>query len=541
MTTAASAPGSAHSDPAPSGPAAELAASRRNTWNTWVATHAEMTPDAEALRYLGEPTTWAQLHENAGRFADALARRGVAEGDRVMLITLNNPQFVEAVLGINELGAIAVPVNFRLTPMELAYLVSDAAPKAVVTDAMLAPLVGAIRAQGEEPGAHVVIGGESGVEGQTTFAEALAEEGEPHAPVDVREDATALIMYTSGTTGRPKGAMLSYENMTAQALTCIRVFRLFDQSGRALCAAPMFHIAALGSIAPSLQLGGVTVIHPLQAFDPAAVLDTLEAEQITSVFLVPVQWQAVCAEQQARPRNLDLRNISWGAAPSTDTILRAMAETFPDALNCAVFGQTEMSPITCALDGDDALRKLGSVGKVIPTLQARVIDAFGEPVAPGEVGEIVYRGPTMMSGYWNKPAETAEAFDGGWFHSGDLVRVDDEGFVYVVDRKKDMIISGGENIYCAEVENTIAGHPDVREVAVIGRRDDKWGEVPVAVVAQNEGTADLTLDDLNGWLRDKLSSFKLPKHIVHVEELPRNASGKVVKGTLRSEHGSTGV
>ena len=520
-------------------PLAELHAARRNHWNSWVATHAEMKPDGQALRYLGETTTWRQLHDRSGRFADALARRGVGKGDRVMLITLNNPEFVEAVLGINRIGAIAVPVNFRLTPGELAYLVSDCTPKVVVTDAVLAPLVGAIRAQGEEPGEHIVIGGERGVEAQTTYADAIAEEGAPHEPVDVPEDSTALIMYTSGTTGRPKGAMLSYENLTAQSLTCIRVFRLFDEEGRALCAAPMFHIAALGSIAPSLQLGGVTVIHPLQEFDPAALLDTLEAEQITSIFLVPVQWQAVCAEQQARPRDLVLRNISWGAAPSTDTILRAMSETFPDALNCAVFGQTEMSPITCALDGDDALRKLGSVGKVIPTLQARVVDAFGEPVAPGE---IVYRGPTTMSGYWNKPEETAEAFEGGWFHSGDLVRMDDEGFVYVVDRKKDMIISGGENIYCAEVENTIAGHPQIREVAVIGRKDDEWGEVPVAVVALNEDEGpDLSLEELTEWLRDKLAGFKLPKHLVVVDELPRNASGKVVKGTLRSEHGSVGV
>ena len=527
-------------------PVDELHAARRNTWNTWVATHAEMNPDGDALRYLGRATTWAQLHERSGRFADALARRGVGEGDRVMLLTLNCPEFIEAVLGINELGAIAVPVNFRLTPPELAYLVSDCAPGLIVTDAVLAPLVGAIRAQGEDPGHHIVIGAETtdpaDGPGQTAYADTLIEGGDPHAPVDVREDSTALIMYTSGTTGRPKGAMISYENLTAQSLTCIRVFRLVDENGRALCAAPMFHIAAIGSIAPNLQLGGVTVVQPLQAFDPAALLDTLEAEQITSVFLVPVQWQVVCAEQQANPRTLALRNICWGAAPSTDTILRAMAETFPDALNAAVFGQTEMSPITCALDGDDALRKLGSVGKVIPTVQARVVDPFGEPVATGEVGEIVYRGPTMMSGYWNKPAETAAAFEGGWFHSGDLVRMDEEGFVYVVDRKKDMIISGGENIYCAEVENVIADHPRVREVAVIGRKDDEWGEVPVAVVAQNESEEpDLGLDELNYWLRERLASFKLPKELVHVGELPRNASGKVVKGVLRSDHGTVGV
>ena len=178
------------------------------------------------------------------------------------------------------------------------------------------------------------------------------------------------------------------------------------------------------------------------------------------------------------PESLHCANISWGAAPSSDTILRAMADTFPDAFNVAVFGQTEMSPITCVLDGEDAIRKLGSVGRVIPTIQARVVDDEMNDVAPGEVGEIVYRGPTMMRDYWNNPTATAEAFDGGWFHSGDLVRVDDEGFVYVVDRKKDMIISGGENIYCAEVENVLFGHPAIVEVAVIGRPDDEVGRGP---------------------------------------------------------------
>ena len=518
--------------------------SRRNTWLTWVGIHSRMTPDAEAFNYLGESTSWSRLQENIERAADGFARRGVGFGDRVMIITLNCTEFIETVLAVNTLGAIAVPVNFRLAPPELAYLVTDCEPKLVVTDAMLAPLVGAIRAEGADPGEHIVIGGEPGTEGQTPFAEMLAESGESRGVVDVPEDTPALIMYTSGTTGRPKGAVLTYENMTAQSLTCIRVFGLFDQNGRGLCAAPMFHIAALGAIAPSLQLGTATVVAPLREFDPAATLDLLAVEKITPVFLVPVQWQAVCAEQQARPRELSLENISWGAAPATDTILRAMAETFPDARNSAVFGQTEMSPITCSLDGDEALRKLGSVGRVIPTIEARVVDDFMEDVAAGEVGEIVYRGPTLMQGYWNKPQETADAFAGGWFHSGDLVRMDDEGFVYVVDRKKDMIISGGENIYCAEVENALAGHPRVLEAAVIGRKDEKWGEVPVAVVAQRpdeSGASDLTLDELTEWLRDHLASYKLPKDLVVVDALPRNASGKIVKHQLRSEHGTVGV
>ncbi|MDN5758689.1 MAG: AMP-binding protein, partial [Tomitella sp.] len=262
-----------------------------------------------------------------------------------------------------------------------------------------------------------------------------------------------------------------------------------------------------------------------------------ERERVTTSFLVPAQWQASCAEPTVRDRDLALRTISWGAAPASDTVLRAMAETFPDALNVAVFGQTEMSPITCVLDGKDALRKIGSVGKVIPTIQARVVDEEMNDVSPGDVGEIVYRGPTLMKGYWADETATAAAFDGGWFHSGDMVRQDEEGFVYVVDRKKDMIISGGENIYCAEVENVLYAHPSIREAAVIGRADEKWGEVPVAVVAVQGGQADLTAAALSEWLDDKLAHYKHPRDVVVVDELPRNASGKVVKGDLRQGTG----
>ncbi len=245
----------------------------------------------------------------------------------------------------------------------------------------------------------------------------------------------------------------------------------------------------------------------------------------------------MCAAQQAKPRDLALRIISWGAAPASDTVLKAMDATFPDALNVAVFGQTEMSPITCVLEGKDAQRKLGSVGKVIPAVTARIVDPAMNDVADGEVGEIVYRGPNLMLGYWQNPEGTADSFRGGWFHSGDLVRRDSEGFIYVVDRAKDMIISGGENIYCAEVENALAAHPRILEAAVIGRADPKWGEVPVAVVVTNDG-ADMTLEELEPHLNDHLARYKHPKDLVLVPELPRNASGKIVKPSLRSSYGS---
>jgi fatty-acyl-CoA synthase len=286
---------------------------------------------------------------------------------------------------------------------------------------------------------------------------------------------------------------------------------------------------------PAMTLGTPTVIHPVGGFDAGELLDVLAAEKVTGLFLVPAQWQAVCAAQQAAPRDLRLRRLSWGAAPASDTLLRQMSQTFPDAKILAAFGQTEMSPVTCMLLGEDAIRKLGSVGKVVPTVAARIVDENMRDVPIGEVGEIVYRAPTLMAGYWNNPRATAEAFAGGWFHSGDLVRSDDEGYIWVVDRKKDMIISGGENIYCAEVENVLAAHPAIVEVAIIGRAHEKWGEVPVAVAAVS--AAELRLEELDDFLNERLARYKHPKVLEIVDSLPRNPAGKVLKNELRARFG----
>jgi fatty-acyl-CoA synthase len=499
--------------------------SRRNHWVNQVAIHAEMRPESVAFRCRGTETTWRQLHDRSQRLAGALFRRGISFGDRVLIVMLNHTEYIESVLAINALGAIAVPVNFRLTDPEISYLVSDSGAKGVITDQLLAPLIDAVRRNTDGLEVAVVLGDD--------YESLIAESGEPHPHADIPEDAPALIMSTSGTTGSPKGAILSHSNLQAQSLTCIQALHTSPDSVY-FCAAPLVHMAGLGSIAPNLVIGTTTVIHPLGAFNAADTLDAWERERATSVFLVPAQWQLICADPTVRQRDLALEVISWGAAPASDTVLRAMAETFPDALNVAVFGQTEMSPITCVLDGTDALRKLGSVGKVIPTIAARVVDDDMNDVPPGEIGEVVYRGPTLMQGYWNKPEATAEAFAGDWFHSGDLVRVDDEGFVFVVDRKKDMIISGGENIYGAEVENVLFEHPMIREAAVIGRADEKWGEVPVAIVAAAQA---LTLGDLEQFLNERLARYKHPKELVLVDELPRNASGKVVKPLLRKTYG----
>ncbi|MFC6154646.1 long-chain-fatty-acid--CoA ligase [Nocardioides yefusunii] len=507
----------------------------RNHWMAHTATHAAMRGDSTALKFRGQVTTWSDLDDRVRRGASALRASGVDAGDRVALLTLNHPWFVETVFAANTLGAMAVPLNFRLAPPELDYILSDSAPSAIFVDAPLLPLLKAAPHSAAIP--TVVVFGDVDLSSEAPNVHAYEEfiaAHEPIDPPDVSEGATALIMYTSGTTGRPKGAMLSHRNMQIQALTCIRANGMVDESDVGFLTAPFFHIAGLGSIVANIVLGVPTVIHPLGAFDPAAVLDAYEEEGATIVFNVPMQWDLICAQPGIAERNLKLRIISWGAAPASDATLRAMARTFPEARNVAVFGQTETSPITCVLNGEDALTKLGSVGRPIPTIQYRIVDELMNDVAPGEIGEIVYRGPTVMQGYWNKPNETAAAFAGGWFHSGDLVKQDPDGFVWVVDRKKDMIISGGENIYCAEVENAIANHPAVREVAVIGREDEKWGQVPVAVVSIAPETT-LTLEELHESLRGSLASYKLPKDLVVLPELPRNAGGKILKGTLREQ------
>ncbi|HEX4390964.1 MAG TPA: fatty-acid--CoA ligase FadD5 [Mycobacterium sp.] len=508
---------------------------RRQNWVNQLQRHAYMQPGDTALRFMGNTLTWTDLRDRVAKLAGALSRRGVANGDRVMILMLNRTEFVESVLAANMIGAIAVPVNFRLTPAEVAFLVDDCEAAVMITEPVLAPVAAAVRGVTSVLGT-IVVAGDSADEGLLAYEDLVAESGDPAAPADVPNDSPALIMYTSGTTGRPKGAVLTHTNLTCQTTANLYTHG-FAANDIGFIGVPFFHIAGIGNLLTGMLMGLPTVIHPLGAFDPGHLLDVLAAEKVTGIFLVPAQWQAVCAAQQANPREVKLRVISWGAAPASDTLLRQMSETFPGSQILAAFGQTEMSPVTCMLLGEDALRKLGSVGKVIPTVAARVVDEEMNDVPVGEVGEIVYRAPTLMSGYWNNPEATAEAFAGGWFHSGDLVRMDDDGYVWVVDRKKDMIISGGENIYCAEVENVLASHPEIVEVAVIGRPHEKWGEVPIAVAAITQ--SGLRIEDLDEFLGERLARYKHPKGLEIVDALPRNPSGKVLKTELRTRYGAS--
>ena len=440
--------------------------------------------DRVALVFDGVQRTHAELHERAARVAGALAARGVRAGDRVAMLLQNGLEFPETMLACHRLGAIAVPINFRLTQSEIDYILADSGAITLVDG----PLDG-----DPVPQAHV-------------------------APGD-----PALICYTSGTTGRPKGAVLTHANLVASTLSWIHEMGATADDVW-LSGQPLFHIGGINGMLPFLALGAKAVITPTTGFDPEAAVRLMEEHAVTMCIFVPTQWDQVTAI----PQRTRLRAAMWGAAPASRQTLEALARTYPGVDIVSAYGQTEMSGATTLLKGADATRKMGSVGKPMRGVELRLVEE-----ADG-IGEIVYRGPMVMQGYWNNPQATTEAFAGGWFHSGDLATRDEEGYLRLVDRKKDMIVSGGENIYPAEVERVLREHPAVTDAAVIGVPHPRWGETPVAFVVGAGAAAELIEH-----CRERLASYKKPSAVVFVDALPRNAAGKVLKRELRERYAVT--
>ncbi|WP_123026899.1 long-chain-fatty-acid--CoA ligase [Mycolicibacterium stellerae] len=496
-----------------------------------LARHAEVRPDEVAFCDAMRRCTFRELDNRVNRLANALCERGIRHGDRVAALGLNSLELVESWLAVLRLGAIAVPVNFRLVADEVAYVLADSGSTAVIADVALKPVVA--QALAGAPTVHTVLT----IGGDLDAIIAEADDSAVHAVV--ADDAPAFIMYTSGTTGFPKGAVITHRNLYLHAFSSIATLGHHSDDDCWMAVAPLFHTAGISGMLPTFLTGGRVVIPPSGGFDPNATLATMVDEQVTSCFMVPSAWQMICATPDLGSHDLSrLRRVWWGAAPASTTLLATMIESFPGAEIIAAFGQTECSPITCLLRGEDSIRKIGSVGTPMLNVEVRVVDDDMNDVPRGEVGEIVYLGPLLMKEYWNKPVETAEAFRGGWFHSGDMVSQDADGYFYVVDRKKDMIISGGENIYSAEVENVLAAHAKVAEAAVIGVPDPKWGETPMAVIVPHHPADPPTGEEIDTHCRGRLAPYKRPRHVVVVDALPRNAGGKVLKNRLRSEHGT---
>jgi acyl-CoA synthetase (AMP-forming)/AMP-acid ligase II len=511
---------------------------------SWVTARARLAPEAVAFVEAGAETTYGEFAERTDRLGRALLELGVRRGDRVGVLLLNSVAFMEVVFATAKVGAIAVPINFRLQGPEIAYILDDAGCDVFVYHQPLADLARAARAGSSGRVRHRLVVDtppewpaavpRSLLADELAYADVL--EGGDDRALDMDVDAREVhgIMYTSGTTGRPKGAMLTHANALANARNAVLLPRGPRPTDVTVTAAPMFHIGGLGVHSlPLFWVGGRNVIVP--TFDPPAFLSALAEYRVTVQFLVPAMWAALMRVPEFDQYDLSaLEMCLSGGAPTPLPIIEFFNDrgiTFQEG-----FGMTETAPSVTVLMPEHIRAKLGSIGRPLQYVETRLVDDDDRDVAVGEVGELLIRGENVFAGYWMLPEATAEAFRGGWFHSGDLGKVDEDGFITLVDRKKDMIISGGENVYPVEVEQVLVRHPAVREVAVFGVPDDRWGETVVAAVACD---ADVTAEELIGFSRERLAHFKCPTRIEVLDELPRNATGKVLKRELRATFGST--
>jgi fatty-acyl-CoA synthase len=493
-----------------------LERSRRLVLPEVIGRGARAHPGRAALVFGDVARTHGQLHERAGRLAGALESEGVGRGDRVAMLLHNGFEFVEALLACHRLGAVAVPVNFRLAPDEIAYVLRDSGSVGLISGLPVP----------EEADLRFVV--TSGEDYEARLA--TAAPGPEQAPLS--EEDPALMCYTSGTTGRPKGAVLTHGGLVAGTLSWIHEMRAGPDDVW-MSGQPLFHIGGINGLLPFLALGATSIVTPTTGFDAGAALERLERHGVTMTIFVPTQWEGLCrSDRVAALDRSRLRVAMWGASPASRSTLELMASTFPEAEIVSAYGQTEMSGATTLLKGPDATRKMGSVGTPMLGVELRVVDDELQDVPPGAVGEVVYRGPNVMAGYHADAAATGEAFAGGWFHSGDLATRDDEGYLWLVDRKKDLIVSGGENVYPAEVERVLREHPAVADAAVVGVPHPRWVETPLAFVVPAGGRI-VDEAELVAHCRERLASYKKPSGVVVVDALPRNAAGKVLKRRLR--------
>ena len=501
----------------------------------WIVRRADRKPDAVALVDGGteRTLTYRQLERSVAELAGALHEMGVRRGDRVAVLMENSPELVEVFFATVNLGAVVVPVNFRLGASEIAYILADSGAAVLAASDRFNDLaIAALDYDGRHAVRHVVTDGASG-SGANLPASTLSalRGGSMRAPDPmIRPEDLCVIMYTSGTTGRPKGAMLTHGNMLWNAINLVTVGTGMSGSTVTLAVAPLFHIGALGnSVLPILYAGGTVIT--VRAFDPSAALELFARHRVTTQFMVPTMWAGL--SQVPEFDTYDLSSIEYvlcGGAPCPLPVIEFYQERGWGFLEG--FGMTEASPNTLLLDADFVVSHAGSVGRPFMHVDVRIVDEEDHDVPVGEVGELVLRGPNVFAGYWGLPAETAQALRGGWFHSGDLGRADEDGFVTLVDRKKDMIISGGENVYPIEVEQVLYRHPDVADVAVIGAPDERWGETVVAVVVPAQGSSPEAAE-LISYTREQIAHFKCPRRVEFTDELPRTATGKLLKRELR--------
>ncbi|WP_459548589.1 acyl-CoA synthetase [Nocardia sp. X0981] len=495
----------------------------------WFAARATRSAQRPALTFEGRTVTYGELLDRIDRLAAALHARGLGRGDRVAFLGANQPAFLETLLAAARIGAIFVPLNFRLAPPELAFILTDAGAHTLVTDAEHQATLTALRPELSTL-SHIVVG--TTASGWETYDSLISGYEPLPTPEDVAPEDTAILMYTSGTTGQPKGVILSHANLWWSNINLLSQFDVLADDVT-LVAAPLFHIAGLNVTTFTTWFKGGEVL--LQRnFDAGACLDAIAGHRVTTMFGVPAIFSFMSQHASFEAADLSsLRMAICGGAPVPEQLLRTYIDRGIQMLQG--YGLTETAPSASFLTAEHALTKLGSAGTSPLLTEVNLLDPEGKIIdEPHRRGEICVTGPNVTTGYWNRPDETARAIDRhGRFHTGDVGYRDEDGFLFVVDRIKDMIISGGENVYPAEVENVLFAHPDIAEVAVIGLPDQRWGEAVTAVVVCKPGSEPMTLEQLRAFAGATLARYKLPTRLQIAAELPRNPSGKIVKYHLR--------
>ncbi len=502
----------------------------------WLAHHAMFRGEHTALIDLASDRRFSYIETNdrTGRLATWLSRDlGVEKGDRVAVLAPNTTDVVEVQFACAKLGAVMVPLNWRLTVSELSFITSDSTPKVIVHGDEFAETARAVAEQVGIP--HVVETTCDG--GDSAYERGIASHAEPTPMAELTHDDLWTIMYTSGTTGLPKGAMITHGMTFWNTVNLGSPHRITPDSVQ-LTVLPLFHTGGLNCYTnPVLHAGGTVLI--MRAFDPQTGLRLLGDPEygITHFFGVPANYQFMAQLDEFPDTDLSRVQVAGvGGAPVPVALLETWAKR---GLGLAQgFGMTETSPTVLVLDAGDAMTRPGSAGKPALHNQVRIVDENGNDLPVGEIGELWCKGPNITPGYWNRPEATEAAIRDGWLNTGDASRCDADGFYFIVDRTKDMYISGGENVYPAEVENVIYRLEEVAEAAVIGLPDDKWGEIGCAVIVLKKG-AELAADTLTAHCREHLATFKVPRRVEYVQALPRNATGKVLKRTLRDDFAGT--
>lgn len=499
----------------------------------YVAFQTKMRPEAVFGSDADGSLSYAEAWHRLGRVAARLQANGLGKGDRVAILSKNSLDNLLVFLGCARAGVVPVGINYRLTADEVGFIAEDAEVKLLFIDGEFAPLVGSFLAGIEQ----VSIVGELST--ATALENWLGDATQPE-PIVISGDDVLFQMYTSGTTGLPKGTLLTHRNLISNSIQAPLTTGIAPRAGeRVLIVAPTFHALGLVGALIGLFYGNTLVLH--RDYDPVGMIDTLANDNITSVSLVPVmlQFSLACVPDIEKYEFPQLNYITYGASPISVDLLTRCIEVFGCKFNQG-YGQTESTTALTFLTNDDHVRALNgkpellrSCGRAVFGTELRIVDDKGNTLPTGEVGEILGRGPQVMKGYWKRDDATAKTVVDGWLHTGDAGYLDEDGYLFIKDRVKDLIISGGENIYPAEIENTLMAHPKIADAAVIGVPDETWGEVPLAVlVAGDQG--EISVEELAAHCSGSLAGFKVPKHIEYVAALPRNPSGKILKKELRA-------